>query len=263
MGGDTQREQRASLACRHNADIVFKPLLSHHFSSHSFSVAYVLVKMDYHFHCAKGCFREELLAWFENVNSVRRSQNLPVLFGDLDEIATLYGRGRLEQEYQNLIDQMFSTPIGDSEETQDPFGEPLEYDEEAVRLVEQTAGQRAVEKEKVNFAVLFKLKLVSETEGKRFGLRTYKYEVVVAPIQFSFTNTTSIEAVPKILEAIFDLCTASFLPTDRIIIEMGNDELANPFCLQLHSFSDFKIQNLFDRVQLMNSGKTFKIDETF
>ena len=63
---------------------------------------------------------------------------------------------------------------------------------------------------------------MSEVSGKYFGLTTYKYEVEIAPIPISFTNESSIQAVPKILETIFDICTESFLPTDRIIIELGN-----------------------------------------
>ena len=160
--------------------------------------------MDYHFECAKHCFSDELLTWFAKLNSDPVASNLPALAGDLNDIAVMYGRQRLEQEYLTLVDHLFKM----DEESQDPFDIPMEYNEQMVQEIEQRAGQKKTDDpSSVNFSDLFKLKLVSETQGKRFGLKTYNYEVEIAPIQFSFTNTTSIEAVPKMLEDIFDLCT--------------------------------------------------------
>ena len=215
--------------------------------------------MDYHFNCAKLCLADELIAWFNQLNAGREREGLPALAGDLNEIAIMYGRDRLEQEYASLVSKVFETPF--DEHAQDPFSEPMYYDEEAVRQVEQRAGMKAAKK--VNFNEFFKLKLVSEVDGKYFGLKRYRYEVEIAPIPVSFTNESSIEAIPKILETIFELCTTSFLPTDRIIIEIGNDSMVKPFNLHLREFRDFNVSDLFERVKLMNSSRKFNIDESF
>ena len=216
--------------------------------------------MDYHFNCAKHCFSDELTAWFGQLNATRQREGLPALVAGPDEIAILYGRGRLEQESAALISKVFETPFDD--DAQDPFSEPLEFDEETIQQVEQRAG-KINESEEIKFAELFRLKLVSEVEGKYFGLKTYKYDVEIPPIPISFTNESSIQAVPKILNTIFELCTTSFLPADRIIIELGNDAMAKPFNLHLREFASFNVSDLFERVKLMNSSKKFNIDDSF
>ena len=53
------------------------------------------------------------------------------------------------------------------------------------------------------------------------------------------------------------------LPPDRIIIELGNAELSKPFNLHLRQFSEFNVNDLFERLKLMNSSKKFNIDESF
>ena len=219
------------------------------------------------------CNLPPLNALFPNINAQRAVCNLPPLNTELDGIAALYGVDRMTQEYERITNLIFNDPTAQepmdtAPEPQvtnepDPFEESMSFDEEEVRQLENGQGGGAVQWDQVNFQDLFKLKLVSQTENVKFTTKTYKYEVEIAPINCVFTNETSLLAVPKILDAILQKCMANFEPSDRVIIELGNDCLSKPFCLALHEFKDFSIDNLMARVELMNSSQCFNIDESF
>src|SRR5208283_3472124 len=278
-----------------NFCLVFFPILSG-VEFQLFSQVLILLccsrEMDRNYEAAKAVLEGEMRTWFNNINARRAERNLPLLNAlfpninarravrnlpplntELDGIAALYGIDRMTQEYERITNLIFNDPttqepMDTAPEPQvtnepDPFEESMSFDEEEVRQLENGQRGGAVQWDQVNFHDLFKLKLVSQTENVKFNTKTYKYEVEITPINCLFTNETSMLAVPKILDAILQKCMADFEPSDRIIIELGNDGLSSPFCLALHEFTDFSIDNLMPRVELMNSSQCFNIDETF
>lgn len=216
--------------------------------------------MESSLEAAKNCLKDDLYEWFHKVNKHRARISLPPLIADLDGIVSLFGREKLLSEYDRIISSFFATPF-DDEQTIDQFTEPVTNAE--IDRAFQLAGLAEPDATKVNFKDFFKLKLVSEITSANFGLKIFVYDVKIAPLPFSFDNATSLDLLPKLFRELFNQCTWSFFPTDRIIVEIGNDALASPFNLHLSKFSDFDPDNLLRRVQLMNSSKSFSLDDSF
>ena len=76
-------------------------------------------------------------------------------------------------------------------------------------------------------------------------------------------NVESITVLPKIFEAILNVCTDDFKPLDIIVIELECDGLDENIYLHVAHFEDFNVGKLFRHTEFIDSSKKFKIDEYF
>ena len=115
----------------------------------------------------------------------------------------------------------------------------------------------------IEFEQLFTLKKVEEKQLKKFTLTQTHYEIIIAPLNKYFNNVESVSILPKIFEAILNVCTDDFEPLDRIIIELECDGLDENIYLHVAHFEDYNIDTLLRQTEFINSSKKFKVDETF
>ena len=111
---------------------------------------------------------------------------------------------------------------------------------------------------------LFNLKKTGERKIKKFNSTELRYEVEIASLPSVLSPDESIEALPKILEKVFELCTEEFNPDDRVVIglECATLDLGGIF-LSMRKLSDFNVEALMQKVALLNSQNKLCVDNSF
>ena len=104
----------------------------------------------------------------------------------------------------------------------------------------------------IEFEQLFTLKKVKEKQLKKFTLTQTHYEIIIAPLNKYFNNVESVSILPKIFEAILNVCTDDFEPLDRIIIELECDGLDENIYLHLAHFEAYNIDTLLRQTEFIN-----------
>ncbi len=114
----------------------------------------------------------------------------------------------------------------------------------------------------LDFDKLVKLGKSTITNTK-FNITHHLYEVNIGKLPANFSNETSLRIIPLVFEQLLKICTGTFEPNDRILIELACQDLDNPVYLHCKKFKDYSVQDLYDKLLLINSQKKFKIDDTF
>ena len=115
----------------------------------------------------------------------------------------------------------------------------------------------------MNFKDFFKLKLVREKDIKKFQIKQQFYDVEIEKLPFTLSNGLSMQVLPELFSAIFNICTAAFNPNDRICIDIASRYLDPNIYLQVTKFSNFNTDLLFRQMEKLNSSKRFAIDDSF
>ena len=115
----------------------------------------------------------------------------------------------------------------------------------------------------MNFKDFFKLKLVREKDIKKFQIKQQFYDVEIEKLPFTLSNGLSMQVLPELFSAIFEICTATFTPNDRICIDIASRHLDPNIYLQVTKFSNFNTDLLFRQMEKLNSSKRFAIDDSF
>ncbi|XP_055329380.1 uncharacterized protein LOC129582035 isoform X2 [Paramacrobiotus metropolitanus] len=148
----------------------------------------------------------------------------------LDAIANLYGKQKLIREYR-----------------------------EANAI--QSGGSRGLES--TDWTKYFTLEKINEKQTKKFSILEITYRVKIENLNMKFDPVTSMEAMPKVFEAIFSVITKEFGPDDRIVILLSSHTLNRKADLHMKRLQDFKIDDLMDMMVMINSSNSFCIDESF
>ena len=124
---------------------------------------------------------------------------------------------------------------------------------------EMLAGQPV----KMNFSQLFKLNLAREKFVRKFYIHQQFYDIDISHIPYHLDNASSMAVLRELFQVIFDICTKTFTPNDRITIELQCKDLDPNIYLPAAIFGDFNVDRLLLQMEKLNSQKKFKIDETF
>ena len=116
---------------------------------------------------------------------------------------------------------------------------------------------------KMNFSQLFKLNLAREKLVRKFYIHQQFYDIDISHLPYHLDNASSMAVLPELFQAIFDICTKTFKPNDRITIELQCKEWDPNIYLPAGLFRDFNIDRLLLQMEKLNSQKKFKIDDTF
>ena len=116
---------------------------------------------------------------------------------------------------------------------------------------------------KMNFSELFKLTLAREKFVRKFCIHQQFYDIDISHLPYHLDNASSMAVLPELFKAIFDICTKTFEPSDRITIELQCKDLDPSIYLPAGIFRDFSIDRLLLQMEKLNSQKKFKIDESF
>jgi hypothetical protein len=115
----------------------------------------------------------------------------------------------------------------------------------------------------IDFSKLFTLRKVRTWNLKNFNYVKSQYEIDIVNLPRNFSNEASMRVMPKIFEAIFEQITASFGPEDFVKIDLTGGDLTNPHSLSVRKFKDFSLEDLMQKLEMMNSQQKFRIDEKF
>jgi len=115
----------------------------------------------------------------------------------------------------------------------------------------------------MNFKDFFRLKLVREKDIRKFQIKQQFYDVEIEKLPFTLSNGLSMQVLPELFSAIFDICTDTFSPNDRICIDIASRYLDPNIYLQVTKFCNFNIDLLFRQMEKLNSSKKFAIDDSF
>lgn len=109
------------------------------------------------------------------------------------------------------------------------------------------------------------LKLTKEGEKniRKFNNTNYTYGPELARLPCILLGEASRRILPKILEKQFQILTQLFNRSDRICIALECYDSAPPIYLTTRNFSDFRITAPMQSVELLNTQKKFRIDNSF
>ena len=116
---------------------------------------------------------------------------------------------------------------------------------------------------KMNFSELLKFNLARENFARKFYIHQQFYDIDISHLPYHLDNAYSMAVLPELFQAIFDICTKTFTPNDRITIELQCKDLDHNIYLPAGIFRDFNVDRLLLQMEKLNSQKKFKIDDTF
>ena len=116
---------------------------------------------------------------------------------------------------------------------------------------------------KMNFSELFKLNLIREKFVRKFCIHQQFYDIDISHLPYHLDNASSMAVLPELFQAIFDICTKTFTPNDRITIELQCKDLDPNIYLPAGIFRDFNIDRLLLQMEKLKTQKKFKINDTF
>ena len=73
---------------------------------------------------------------------------------------------------------------------------------------------------KMNFSDLFKLTLARQKFVRKFLIHRQFYNIDISHLPYHLDSASSMAVLPELFRAIFDICTKTFTPNDRITIEL-------------------------------------------
>ena len=111
---------------------------------------------------------------------------------------------------------------------------------------------------RMNFKDFFKLKLVREKGIRKFQIKQQFYDVEIEKLPFTLSNGLSMQVLPELFSAIFDICTGNFTPNDRICIDIASRNLDPNIYLQVTKFSNFNVDLLFQQMKSLTHQKSLQ-----
>jgi hypothetical protein len=145
---------------------------------------------------------------------------------------------------------------------EDPVEEPAQ--EPAEEPVEEPIVGGSVDiLDVIDFSKLFHLTQLSKKVMGKMNITKSVYNVDIEPLPRKFDNANSLRILPRVFEEILKIITVDFEPEDRLSIALDSRDLDSPFYLNVKKFKDFCVEDLMKKVELLNSQKKFKIDESF
>ncbi|XP_055338441.1 uncharacterized protein LOC129588301 [Paramacrobiotus metropolitanus] len=108
----------------------------------------------------------------------------------------------------------------------------------------------------------FTLKKVAHNRNKKFNHDQYFYSLKIKSLPQEFDTVTSLQALPEIFQAVWELCSKDFNPTDAVCVTIFTKTMENPMHLKMQFFSNFNPRDLTEMVMKINSGGLFCIDDS-
>jgi hypothetical protein len=183
----------------------------------------------------------------------------------LRSVADHYGTEKLLKEYEDEIKSYHDV----IEEDENQIGGARNEDEywDAVMADMETEdgrdfGATPLEKWR-HIDDLFQLTKQSERKIKKFNSTEYRYEVEISRLPCLLNPEDSIAVLPRILEKVFELCTAGFDADDRLVIGLECQNLDPGIYLSMRKLSDFNVEALMQKIALLNSQNKLCVDGSF
>ena len=117
--------------------------------------------------------------------------------------------------------------------------------------------------ETFDFGSLFELELRNTIDVKKFATERYVFDVKIAPLPCVFTGQQTIQIMPKVFEALFNKVMENWDENDRVTLEMTSRDMSISVFLNVRRLGDFSVDELMQKLSLVNSQQKFTLDEHF